>query len=106
MRSGACWREDGAGVVVAVRAQPRARRASVGGLGPDGTRLRICVTEAPEDGRASEAVCRALAASLDLPARSVSLRSGGASREKLLFVAAAAERVGPLLDALAERNSP
>ncbi|NVN30936.1 hypothetical protein HUK83_11405, partial [Endobacter medicaginis] len=56
--------------------------------------------------RASEAVCRALAASLDLPARSVSLRSGGASREKLLFVAAAAERVGPLLDALAERNSP
>ena len=65
-------------------------------------RLRIAVTEPPEGGRASEAVCVALAASLGLPARAVTLRSGGGSREKLLFVAADPKAVADVLDKLAQ----
>ena len=104
--TGPCWRAEGDGVLVAVRAQPRARRPAIGGLGPDGARLRVAVVEAPEDGRASEAVCRALAAALDLPARAVRLRSGGGAREKLVFVAADAARIGERLSELANGETP
>lgn len=80
---------DAGFLLVPVRAQPRARRAAIGGVvvGADGRlRLRIAVTEPPEDGRASKAVCAALARALDVPASRVTLQSGAAAREKLLRV--------------------
>lgn len=83
------FRVVGDGVEVRVKAEPRARRPGVGGMAPgaDGPRLRIAVTEAPSDGKASEAVAQALARALGLPGRTVTLRSGAASRAKTLHVA-------------------
>ena len=69
--------------------QPKSRRPGLRGrvASVDGARLRIGVTEAPEDGRASRAACSALAQALGVPASAVQLRSGATSREKTLHVA-------------------
>lgn len=99
----AAWRRDPDGVTLRVKAQPRARRAAVGGLAPgvDGARLRVAVTEAAEDGRANAAVCTAVARALGVPAAAVALRQGGASREKLLHVAGDAPALIARLEGLA-----
>ena len=84
----AFWRALPDGVSVAVKVQPGARRPGVLGMAPsaDGPRLRIAVTEPPEDGRATRAACAALAAALDVPASAVRVMAGAAAREKRLFV--------------------
>ncbi|MCK8788017.1 DUF167 domain-containing protein [Roseomonas sp. NAR14] len=84
-----CWQPAAGGLAVRVKVQPRARRAGCGGLAPaaDGPRLRVAVTEPPEDGRATRAACATLAGALGLPARAVALLQGASSREKLLAVA-------------------
>ena len=73
---------------MAVKVTPKSRRPGVGGLAPsaNGPRLRLAVTEAPEDGRASRAACAALARALGMSASAVSLATGATSREKTLFV--------------------
>jgi uncharacterized protein len=90
-------------VLVRVRVQPRARRASLGGMraGADGPRLLIAVNAPPENGRATEAACTALAAALGLPPSRVTLASGAASREKTLLVAAPVAALRPRLESLA-----
>jgi hypothetical protein len=97
------WRPDENGVTLRVKAQPRARRAAVGGLAPavDGARLRVAVTEAAEDGRANDAVRAAIARALGVPAAAVALRLGGTSREKLLHVAGDAPALIARLEGLA-----
>ena len=80
---------DAGFLLVAVRAQPRARRAGIVGTTVDAAgrmRLRIAVTEPAEDGRATAAVCLVLARALGVPASRVSVQAGGTSREKLLRV--------------------
>jgi uncharacterized protein YggU (UPF0235/DUF167 family) len=98
------WRADATGLLVAVKVQPKSRRPGVGGQSPsaDGPRLRVNVTEAPEDGRASRAACAALAAALGLKPAAVSLVSGASSREKTLHVAGSADSLAAVLDALAD----
>jgi uncharacterized protein len=63
--------------------------------------LLVRVTEAAVDGRATEAALRALASALGVPRRSVSLRSGASSRDKIVTVdqadTAVAERLAGLL---------
>lgn len=83
------WREEKDGVSVKVKVQPKARRPGIGGVAPaiDGERLRIAVTEAPEDGRANRAVCDALAHALGVPGSAVAVSLGAASRQKTLRVA-------------------
>src|SRR5262245_23644320 len=78
-----------ADVTVAVRAKPGASRTRVGGChdGALGPALIVCVTAPPVDGRATEAVRRALAEALGLPAGSVALRSGAGGRDKLFTIA-------------------
>ncbi|MBB3899975.1 DUF167 domain-containing protein [Roseococcus suduntuyensis] len=90
-------------MLVQVRVQPRARRASLGGLrhGPDGPRLMISVTTPPEDGRATAAACAALATALGLPPSRVTLAQGPTSREKTLRVTAPPEALRPRLETLA-----
>ena len=66
-----------------VHVRPRASRESVGG-DHDGA-LRVAVRAAPSDGKANEAVCRAVAGALELPGRAVELISGGKSRRKRLL---------------------
>jgi uncharacterized protein YggU (UPF0235/DUF167 family) len=70
-----------------VRVQPRARRAALGGLSPDGAALAVAVTEAPEDGRANRAVCLAVARALGVPGSSVEVLRGATSRRKTLRIA-------------------
>ena len=72
-----------------MRVRPGASRTRVGGRydGPYGPALVVAVTAPPVDGRATEAVVRAVADALGLRPRDLKLRSGTASRDKLFTVA-------------------
>jgi uncharacterized protein YggU (UPF0235/DUF167 family) len=101
------WRAEPGGATVRVKVQPKARRAGLGGVVPgsggpaaDGPRLRVAVTEAPEDGLATRAACEALAKALGVPASAVQLVQGAAAREKTLAVAGDPATLGPKLEAL------
>ncbi len=98
----AFWRATPEGVNVAVKVQPRARRPGVQGAAPtaDGPRLRIAVSEPPEDGRANRAACAALAGALRVAPSTVSVTAGAGAREKLLFVSGDPNVLGPRLAAL------
>ncbi|KJK24550.1 hypothetical protein UB46_09665 [Burkholderiaceae bacterium 16] len=85
-----CRRGKGSGqdeIVVMVHVQPGARTTAAAGE-YDGV-LKIRLAAPPVDGKANEALCQWLAASLGLPRRSVTLKSGQASRRKTLVLAAA-----------------
>jgi uncharacterized protein (TIGR00251 family) len=83
------WRSVPGGLELRVKVQPRARRAGLGGTAPaaDGSRLRVAVTEPPEDGRANRAVCLALARALDVAPSAVEVTQGAGAREKTVRVA-------------------
>jgi uncharacterized protein YggU (UPF0235/DUF167 family) len=91
-----------ADVTVAVRAKPGAGRTRVGGRydGSLGPALVIAVTAPPVDGRATEAVRRALAEALAIPAASVALRSGASGRDKLFTITSAPPDIAARLTAL------
>ena len=63
-----------------VRVQPKARANAVKGW--SGQTLRVSVTAAPEDGRATRAVIELLAGTLDVAPSAISLVRGAASRDK------------------------
>jgi len=67
-------------VVLHVRVQPKARANEVKGW--RGEALRVSVTAAPEDGKATRAVIALLADALSVPPSSITLLRGGASRDK------------------------
>jgi len=75
-------------VTIAVRVKPGSSRIKVGGRhdGSLGPALVVAVTAPPVDGRATEAVRRALADALDVSPASVWLRSGATGRDKLFTV--------------------
>ncbi|GGN77558.1 hypothetical protein GCM10010112_50700 [Actinoplanes lobatus] len=82
-----------AGVSVPVRVRPGAGRTRVGGCyeGPHGPALIIAVGAPAVDGKATEAVRRALATALGVRAAEVSLRLGATSRDKVFTVTAPPE---------------
>lgn len=86
-----------------VKVQPRARREAVLGVAPaaDGTRLRLAVTAAPEEGRANRAACALVAAALGVAPSAVRVAAGAAAREKTLAVAGDAAALGAKLESLA-----
>lgn len=86
---------DSAPATVAVRVKPGASRDRVGGRydGPHGPALVVAVTAPAVDGRATEAVRRALASALELRPAAVTLRVGATSRDKVFTVEADAESV-------------
>ena len=67
------------GAEIAVRVTPGARRAALD-AGPP---IRICVTEPPEDGRATAAARTALAAALGVAKTRLTLIRGATSRDKV-----------------------
>lgn len=87
------------GIVIAVRATPKARREGIEGVEerPRGPALKIAVAAAPSEGRANARLMKIIAAELDVPASAVSIRTGTASRDKIVFVAGEPE---PLLQSL------
>jgi len=72
-----------------LRVNPGAGRAAVVGRHGDGWKVRV--TEAPEHGRANDAVVRLLAKALALPREAVSIVSGHGGRDKIVELAG----VGP-----------
>ena len=97
------WRAEAAALLVRVKVQPKSRRPGLEGLRPalDGPRLRVSVTEAPEDGRANQAVCAALAKALGLPAAAVEIAQGPAARDKTMRVWGHPALLIPKLEGLA-----
>jgi uncharacterized protein len=82
----AFWRPLSDGIAIAVKVHPKSRRPGLNGTAPDGERLRVAVTDPPEDGRANRAVCAILAEALGLPTSAVRVATGSRSREKMLHV--------------------
>ncbi|GAA1628157.1 hypothetical protein GCM10009828_065330 [Actinoplanes couchii] len=81
------------GVSVPVRVRPGAGRTRVGGRyeGPHGPALIIAVGAPAVDGKATEAVRKALAAALEIRPREVALRLGATNRDKVFTVTAPAQ---------------
>ncbi|RLS28546.1 MAG: YggU family protein [Planctomycetota bacterium] len=68
------------GVVIRVYVQPKARREQI--VGMHGDRLKLAVTEPPDKGKATAAVLRLLAASVNIaPSQTETIR-GDISRQK------------------------
>jgi uncharacterized protein (TIGR00251 family) len=85
-------------VRVFVRAQPRASREAFVGV-HDGA-LKVAITAPPVDGEANDALVRALAKKLGVPARNVSLDRGASGRSKTFVVVGldAATAIARLVD--------
>ncbi|MGI9197398.1 MAG: DUF167 domain-containing protein, partial [Candidatus Nanopelagicales bacterium] len=70
----------------AVRVRPGSSRTKVGGGYGDPPALVVAVSEPAVDGRANEAVIRALATALGVPRSGIAIVSGHAARTKVLRV--------------------
>lgn len=73
------------GVVIPVRAQPKARKNAL--LGEHDGRLKVAVTQAPEKGKANAAILKLLAGALGLRRSQMHLLSGETSSQKKYLVA-------------------
>jgi hypothetical protein len=90
------------GTIVAVRAQPKARRNAI--VGTHSRRLRIAVTDPPEKGKANKSIVQLLAAALNIAPSQVHLIAGPTSPiKKFLIFGLAPETVR---DLLAEHTKP
>ena len=67
-----------------VRVQPKARANAV--MGWRGEALRVCVTAAPEDGKANAAVIVLLAKAWDQPKSALTVVLGAADRRKIIHL--------------------
>ena len=76
--------EHAEGCVLAVRAQPGARRNAV--VGDQGGSLKVAVTAPPEDGRANKALLEVLAKELGVRRSQLELLSGHTGRQKRVLV--------------------
>ena len=72
------------GCLLAVRAQPGARKNAV--VGEHGGALKIAVTAPPEDGRANQALLELLREWLNLKRAQVELASGATNRNKQFLI--------------------
>lgn len=72
------------GVVIAVRAIPRAGRSGIAGTRGDALLVRLAA--APVEGAANEELIALLARALDLPRRQVSVIAGDRARDKRVLV--------------------
>ncbi len=77
-----------AGVTLAVRAQPGAKRTAVVGVYGEGAlaQLKIAVQSPPLEGRANQALIAFLARTFGLPKSAVALVSGELSRSKVFLL--------------------
>ena len=90
------WIETAAGLVLAVKAQPGARRAKIGPVlaaaaspGWPTARLKVSVSAAPEDGKANATIIQVLADWLGLKPAALTQEAGATARDKKFLVAGA-----------------
>ncbi len=81
-------RAVGAGVTLAVRLQPGAKKTAIVGVYGEGAaaQLKIAVQAPPIEGRANAAMIAFLAEMFHLPKSSVELMNGELSRSKVLLL--------------------
>ena len=72
------------GVILPVHAQPGARKNGINGV--HGGRLKVAVTQAPEKGKANEALVKLLAELLGIKRSQVTLAAGETSNQKKVLV--------------------
>jgi uncharacterized protein len=72
------------GVIIPVRAQPGSRKNEL--RGEHEGMLKVCVTQAPEKGKANKAIAEFLAKSLGLKKSQVELLAGETSHHKKFLV--------------------
>jgi uncharacterized protein len=72
------------GILVAVRAQPKARRNAI--VGTHAGRLRIAVSDPPEKGKANRAIGEILAGALGVSPSRVMLVTGASSPNKTFLI--------------------
>lgn len=72
------------GILLPVQAQPRARKNFLSGWHAE--RLKVCVTQVPEKGKANQAILKLLAKSLGLKRSQIQLLSGETSPQKLFCI--------------------
>lgn len=87
--------ETAEGLLLPIQAQPKAKKNAVTGI-HDG-RLKVAVTQAPEKGKANDAILKLLAKSLGVKRSQLELVSGETSSKKTLRV------TGIAADSLAQR---
>lgn len=78
-------RRTAGGVTIRLRVQPKARRTLLA-VAPDSA-LKAAVTEAPENGKANEAVAALLAEAWRLPKSAIEVVRGASARDKTLSIA-------------------
>lgn len=76
-----------------VRVRPGATRARVGGAYGEPPALIVAVRERAVDGRANQAVLKAIAAALEVPESALACVAGATARSKIISVASADEAV-------------
>lgn len=76
------------GVMLAVRAQPGAKKTAITGIYGEGStmQLKIAVQAQPLEGRANAALIRFLAETFALPKSAIDLASGEISRSKVFHL--------------------
>lgn len=74
-----------AGVTIAVKVHPRAKKNAI--TGKIGDALKLSLTAPPVDGKANEACIDFFAKFLKVPRSSVTIAAGQASRNKIIRVA-------------------
>jgi uncharacterized protein len=81
-------RSTPAGITLAVRARPGARKTAITGIYGEGAtaQLKIAVHVPPVEGRANEALIAFLADTFSLPRNSVELISGKLGRSKVFLL--------------------
>jgi uncharacterized protein (TIGR00251 family) len=89
------YRKTADGWLIAVHAQPGAKKNVVAGLHGDALKVRVAAP--PVEGKANAALTAFVAGALGLPRRSVRIVKGESSREKLLLVADSAADPARLL---------
>lgn len=77
-------RETATGASLAVRLQPKAKKAAI--LGELDGALKLAVTAPPIEGRANEACIRFLAELLNVARSSVTIAAGASSRNKVVRI--------------------
>jgi uncharacterized protein (TIGR00251 family) len=89
------------GVHLALHVTPRSSRNRIEGIAPGADakpRLRVAVTAPPENGKANEAVFKLLARAWKLRKSDMAVKTGAASRDKLIHIAGDAAALLPALN--------
>jgi uncharacterized protein (TIGR00251 family) len=77
--------ESAKGITFSIKVHPRARKNAITGV--TGDALKLALTAPPVDGKANQAVIEFFADLFAIPRSSVTIASGGASRNKVVRIA-------------------